>query len=144
MKLSISLPVSDRAASSAFYRAFLGMEPFGPVADDGEPEPLAFRTGVDTVLMLIPTGGFSWVTGDAHEVCAPNQVEALLGVTAAAPEEVGDLVERATRHGGTVAVPPGRREWGYTAVVADPDEHLWEIVVDDQDSYRHLADTDGG
>ncbi|MGL5910087.1 MAG: VOC family protein, partial [Phycicoccus sp.] len=97
MKTSISLPVADRATSSAFYRVFLGVEPFGPVAGDGEPEPLAFRTGVDTVLMLIPTGGFRWVIGDAHEVCGPDQVEALLGVTAATPEEVRGLVERATR-----------------------------------------------
>ncbi|MGL5818811.1 MAG: VOC family protein [Phycicoccus sp.] len=144
MQMSISLPVADRTTSSAFYRAFLGIEPFGPVADDGEPEPLAFRTDAGTVLMLIPADGFRWVVGDAHEVCGPGRVEALLGVTAATPEEVHGLVERATRRGGTVAVPPGRREWGYTAIVADPDGHLWEIVVDDEDSSRQVPDNDGG
>ncbi|MGL4744459.1 MAG: VOC family protein [Dermatophilaceae bacterium] len=144
MTMSISLPITDRATSAAFYRAVLGTEPFGPVADDGEPEPLAFRVGADTVLMLIPTDGFRWVIGEAHDVCRPGQVEALLGVTAATTEEVRGLVERATRQGGAVAVQPGQRPWGYTAVVADPDGHLWEVVVDDEDSYRNTSDTDGG
>ncbi|MGL5861669.1 MAG: VOC family protein [Phycicoccus sp.] len=144
MTMSISLPIADRARSSAYYRAFLGMEPFGPVADDGEPEPLAFRVGVDTVLMLIPTDGFRWVIGEAHEVCGRGQVEALLGVTATTTEEVHGLVERAARNGGALVVEPGQRQWGYTAVVADPDGHLWEVVVDDETSYRNTTDTDGG
>ena len=36
---SISMATADRSRSLAFYRDGLGLEAFGPLADDGVPEP---------------------------------------------------------------------------------------------------------
>jgi catechol 2,3-dioxygenase-like lactoylglutathione lyase family enzyme len=43
MDHTISLATADRSRSLAFYRDGLGLEAFGPLADDGVPEPLQFR-----------------------------------------------------------------------------------------------------
>jgi hypothetical protein len=37
---TISLATADRRRALAFYRDGLGLEAFGPLADDGVPEPL--------------------------------------------------------------------------------------------------------
>jgi uncharacterized protein len=66
MDHTISLAIADRCRSLAFYRDGLALEAFGPVADDGAPEPLQFRLGSVTSLMLIPIGGFGWVVGEAR------------------------------------------------------------------------------
>ncbi len=64
MDHTISLATGDRSRSFAFYRDGLGLEAFGPVADDGVPEPLQLRLAPNVSLMLIPTGGFGWVAGE--------------------------------------------------------------------------------
>ena len=43
MDHTISLATADRRRSLAFYRDGLGLEAFGPLADDGVPEPLQLR-----------------------------------------------------------------------------------------------------
>ena len=63
MDHTISLATADRRRSLVFYRDGLGLEPFGPLADDGVPEPLQLRLASSVSLMLIPTGGFGWVAG---------------------------------------------------------------------------------
>ena len=70
MEHTISLATADRRRSLAFYRDGLGLEAFGPLADDGIPEPLQFRLGSSVSLLLIPTGGFGWVAGE--ERVAPS------------------------------------------------------------------------
>jgi catechol 2,3-dioxygenase-like lactoylglutathione lyase family enzyme len=58
MNHTISLATTDRRRSLAFYRDGLGMEAFGPLADDGVPEPLQLRLGSNVSLMLtISTSG---------------------------------------------------------------------------------------
>ena len=64
MDHTISLATADRGRSLAFYRDGLGLEAFGPLADDGVPEPLQLRLASSVSLMLIPTGGFGWVAGE--------------------------------------------------------------------------------
>lgn len=128
----VCLPVDDRPTSSAFYRAFLDRQPPGEPQDDGEPEPLQFVLSASTNLMLIPRGGFGWVIGDEHEAGGRGQVEVLLSRQAADEDEVRSWSSRAASAGGRVVVEPGRQPWGYTAVVADPDGHLWQIVTDSQ------------
>jgi catechol 2,3-dioxygenase-like lactoylglutathione lyase family enzyme len=58
MNHTISLATADRRRSLTFYRDGLGLDAFGPIADDGIPEPLQLRLGSSVSLMLIPTGGF--------------------------------------------------------------------------------------
>ncbi len=128
----VSLPVADRPTSSRFYRAFLDRQPSGEPQDDGEPEPLQFWLNDDARLMLIPQGGFGWVIGDDHQVTEPGHVEVVL--TREAPDEDGVRAwsDTAASAGGRVVVAPGRRPWGYVALVADPDGHLWQVITDSQ------------
>ena len=80
----MSLSTADRRRSLAFYRDGLGMEAFGPLADDGVPEPLQLRLAPNVSLMLIPTGGFGWVAGD-DRVAPPGAHGCVLAVYA--PDE---------------------------------------------------------
>ena len=43
--------------------------------------------------------------------------------------EVDHLVARATGAGGEVASAPEQQEWGYSGAFADPDGHLWQVLV---------------
>ena len=124
----VSLPIADRQASFAFFRDGLGFDPVGELADDGVPEPLQFALGEGIRIMLIPTGGFGWVTGD-HDVAPKGTSECLLSITAADEAAVDGLVARAAAAGATVVVAPGSQPWGYTGTFADPDGHLWMVTT---------------
>ena len=124
----VCLPTADRATSFAFYRDGLGLTAFGPVADDGVPEPLQFVVNDGLHLMFIPTGGFGWVTGD-HETAAAGTSEVLLSRGAASPAEVDAAVEQARAAGARIVSEPEQKPWGYTGTFADPDSHLWEVIA---------------
>jgi len=127
----VSLPVADRPTSSASYRAFLGQSPPGEAQDDGEPEPLQFLVNEGLRLMLIPRDGFAWVVGD-HEVASRGTVELVLSREVPSEAAVGELTDVAASRGGAVIVAPGGQPWGYVALVADPDGHLWQIIAEAQ------------
>lgn len=124
----VSLPISDRPTSLAFYRDGLSLEPFGPLADDGVPEPLQFELAKGVHLMLIPSGGFGWVIGE-NEVAAKGTSECLLSIGADGAAEVDSLLARATAAGATIMGPASDKPWGYCATLADPDGHLWQITT---------------
>lgn len=125
----ISLPIADRQRSYTFYKEALGLEPFGEPAEDGVPEPLQFRLDRSTSLMLIPTGGFSWVLG-TREMAPPGVSEVLLSLTVASTEEVAALADRMRNTGGEVLSEPTQQDWGFTAVATDPDGHAWQPFAD--------------
>jgi hypothetical protein len=60
----VALPTEDRQRSFKFYDEGLEFEPIGEAAEDGIPEPLQFVLNRGVRLMLVPTGGFGWVTGN--------------------------------------------------------------------------------
>lgn len=124
--VAISLPIDDRLASSAFYRAALGWEPIGEPAADGVPEPLQYDLGGQVRLVLVPTGGFAWVLGD-RPVARPGSSECLLAVTEDAESDVDATVARAVAAGATVVTAPGVQPWGYAGTFADPDGHAWMV-----------------
>ena len=129
MDHTISLATADRSRSLAFYRDGLGLEAFGPLADDGVPEPLQLRLASSVSLMLIPTGGFGWVAGE-DRVAPPGANECVLSVYASDEDAVQAGYEAALAAGGTTVYEPSQREWGaFAAQVADPDGHLWMILV---------------
>lgn len=121
----VTLPTGDRRRSFDFYRHGLGFEPIGEPADDGVPEPLQFVLNEGLRLMLVPTGGFGWVIGD--RTVHTGGGECLLSLSAASDAGVDELVDAARRAGAAVVTSPGRQPWGYTAVFADPDGHLWMV-----------------
>jgi predicted lactoylglutathione lyase len=130
----LSLPVADRPTASAFYRAFLGQAPAGEAQDDGEPEPLQFLVNPGLRLMLIPEDGFGWVIGD-HEVAGRGTVEMLLSREARSEAAVRWLADVAASAGGSVVTAAANRPWGYAALVADPDGHVWQIIAAPGDAH---------
>ncbi len=127
--VTISLPIADRRTSRDFYQAFLALDPFGAPADDGVPEPLQFPLGDGCVLMLIPRGGFGWVVDTSAEVAPPGTVSALFSVGVGSAAEVDEVVARATAAGAAVPRSARQEEWGYCALVADPDGHVWQVIA---------------
>jgi uncharacterized protein len=133
MDLTISLATADRGRSLVFYRDGLGLDAFGPLADDGIPEPLQLRLAPRVSLMLIPTGGFGWVAGE-DRVAPAGASECVLSVYAPDEDAVGVRYNAALAAGGTTVYEPSRQEWGaFAAQVADPDGHLWMILVPPDD-----------
>ena len=129
MDHTISLATTDRSRSLAFYRDGLGLEAFGPLADDGVPEPLQLRLGPNVSLMFIPTGGFGWVAGE-DRVAPAGATECVFSVYAADEDAVRARHDAALAAGGTAIFEPSPREWGaFASQIADPDGHLWMILV---------------
>jgi len=129
MDHTISLATADRRRSLAFYRDGLGLEAFGPLADDGIPEPLQLRLASSVSLMLIPTGGFGWVAGE-DRVAPPGANECVLSVYAPDEDAVQARFETALAAGGTCVYEPSQQKWtAFAAQVADPDGHLWMILI---------------
>ena len=125
----VSLPIKDRRSSFAFYRDGLGLEPFGAPADDGVPEPLQFVLNSGCRIMLIPVGGFDWITG-AHPVADPGVSECVLAISTRTDAQAGDMIRRALDTGATIVTEPGPQPWGYAGAFADPDGHIWMIRSD--------------
>lgn len=122
----VCLPTADRPTSFAFYRDGLGFEPIGEPAEDGVPEPLQFALNDGLRVMLIPTGGFGWVTGD-HEVAPKGTSECVLSLSAAATADVDAMIKRARDAGATIVTEPAQQPWGYSGAFADPDGHIWQV-----------------
>jgi catechol 2,3-dioxygenase-like lactoylglutathione lyase family enzyme len=129
MDHTISLATADRARSLIFYRDGLGLDAFGPIADDGVPEPLQLRLAPEVSLMLIPTGGFGWVVGE-DRVAGPGTNECVLSVYVPDEDAVRARYVAALAAGGSSVYQPSQQTWGaFAAQVADPDGHLWMILV---------------
>lgn len=130
--LTICLPIADRPRAMAFYRDALDLDAIGTPTEDGVPEPLQFQLDHGTRLMLIPTGGFGWVL-DGREVAPSGVSECVLSLAVPTEREVDDVVERIRSAGGEVIAEPDRQPWGYTATGADPDGHVWQVLVAETD-----------
>ena len=129
MDFTLSLATADRQRSLAFYQDGLGLAAFGPIADDGVPEPLQLRLAPSVSVMLIPTGGFGWVAGE-DRVAAAGANECVLSVYASDEDAVRARYQAALDAGGTSVYAPSQREWGaFAAQVTDPDGHLWMILL---------------
>ncbi len=95
----IRLPTADRRIAFDFYSEGLGFASIGELAEDGVPEPLQFVLGEQVRLMLIPRGGFGWISGDRGP--ADRGVsECVLSVSASSEAGVDEMLARATVAGG--------------------------------------------
>jgi uncharacterized glyoxalase superfamily protein PhnB len=129
VEYTISLATADRRRALSFYRDGLGLEAFGPLADDDVPEPLQLRLASNVSLMLIPSGGFGWVAGE-DRVAAPGSSECVIALYATDEDGVRARFEAAVAAGATAVYEPAQQEWkAFAAQVADPDGHLWMILV---------------
>lgn len=123
----IALPTGNRQRSFDFYAEGLGLEPIGEAAEDGIPEPLQFVLNQGVRLMLIPAGGFGWVTGK-RPTAGPDASECLLALAVADERSVNDLFERARGAGAQIVLEPMQQPWGYSAAFTDPDGHVWQVT----------------
>jgi predicted lactoylglutathione lyase len=123
----VALPTDDRQRSFVFYANGLGLEPEGELADDGVPEPLQFALNDGVRLMLVPTGGFGWITSN-RPTAPPGSSECLLALTVTDESSVRELIERARGAGAEIVREPAQQPWGYSAAFADPDGHLWQVT----------------
>lgn len=126
----ISLPIADRATSHDFYRRALDLDTVGDLGDDGLPEPMQFVVNDGVRVMLIPRGGFGWITGDAPITPAGHH-ECLLAVSVTTAAEADALVDHAVAAGATLVTPTGQQPWGYAGAFADPDGHIWMVRAED-------------
>jgi uncharacterized protein len=124
--LIVALPTADRRRSFAFYRDALGFDAVGEPAEDGVPEPLQFAVNDGVRIMLVPTGGFGWITGD-RDVAPPGSSECVLNLGAGADADVDATIRRALAAGAAIVTEPGRQPWGYAGAFADPDGHVWMV-----------------
>lgn len=53
-----------------------------------------------------------------------------MSVTVASAEEVSAVVGRMREAGGEVLAELTQQDWGFTAVITDPDGHAWQIIAD--------------
>jgi predicted lactoylglutathione lyase len=124
----LALPTEDRARAHAFAVA-LGLEtPGDEIADDGVPEPLRVALNERTCVMYIPTGGFGWVTA-GRPTAQRDTAECLVTLQVDTAAEVDDVVARAANAGGVVVSAAQHQSWGYSGTFADPDGHLWQVLV---------------
>jgi uncharacterized protein len=124
--ITFVLPIADRTTTFAFYAEGLGFHPLGKPAEDGAPEPLQFALNDGVRVMFIPIGGFGWVTGN-RVTAPPDQSECLLVMTLADQGDVHGMVDRARAAGAEIIMEPSEQPWGFTALFADPDGHLWQV-----------------
>lgn len=90
------------------------------------PEPLQFAVNDGVRIMLIPTGGFDWITGD-HDVAPSGTSECVLNLSAETDADVDATIRRAHAAGAAIVTEPGRQPWGYAGAFADPDGHVWIV-----------------
>ncbi len=119
----ISLPVSDLAASTAFYKA-LGFERNAAFSDD-TGACMAWSEAIQVMLISHP----KWRTFTQRPFPAPGTAGHMLSLSIDSREAVDAMQRAAAAHGGTAdANPPEDHGFMYSRDLADPDGHLWATV----------------
>jgi predicted lactoylglutathione lyase len=127
----LNLPVSDLAASRAFY-AGLGFTFDEQFSDE---RTTAVVVDEHLVVMLLTRDRFAdFVTGPIGDpAAATTQLTAL---SAAGRAEVDEFLARALASGGKPWKPAQDHGFMYGVSFADPDGHVWEVMWMDQSQVR--------
>ena len=127
--VTVALPTEDLRRAFLFYRDGIGLDlADAPQEGSDMPEPVAFVLHGRANLMLIPTGGFSWVSR-GNAVASRGVSECIVSVGVQSRGEVDELVTKAREAGAEVADPPREEAWGYSGAFKDPDGHVWMVGV---------------
>jgi uncharacterized protein len=119
----VNLPVSDLAASRAFYTG-LGFSVNEMFSDDSAVSIVVSDT---IVIMLLTRERFGdFVTGPVGDPRAATTSISCL--SADSPQEVDDLVSRALASGGGEWLPRMQEGPMYGHSFTDPDGHVWEVL----------------
>ncbi|PWW22396.1 hypothetical protein JD79_01548 [Geodermatophilus normandii] len=123
--LFLNLPVTDVAASRAFYTT-LGFSVDERFSDDSSAS-VAVSDAIHLQLMsrekmagFVPEGT---AIGDPRQATA-----ALYALSCDSREEVDAMVAKALGAGGSAWMPPQDHGFLYGASFTDPDGHVWEVV----------------
>ncbi|MEX2015393.1 MAG: VOC family protein [Candidatus Hydrogenedentales bacterium] len=125
----ISLPVDNLKRSLRFYRECFALS----IPEDDSPDQAADHCPIllpgGLYLVLILRKEFSEFTTLAQTgTAAAGASECILSYFARTADEVDAIAARCARAGGTVASGAQTREWGYAALLTDPDAHIWEVL----------------
>lgn len=119
----ISLPVSDLARSTAFYKA-LGFE-HNPQLSDDTAACMAWSEAIQVALITHA----KWRTFTQRPFPAPGTAGHMLSLSMDSREAVDAMNSAAAAHGGKAdANPPEDHGFMYSRDLADPDGHLWATV----------------
>ncbi|MBL8360415.1 MAG: lactoylglutathione lyase [Rubrivivax sp.] len=119
----ISLPVSDLAASIAFYEA-LGFERNPQFSDDTG----ACMVWSEAICVMVVTLA-KWRTFTQRPLPAPGTAGSMLSLLLESREAVDAMNRAAAAHGGRADVnPPEDLGFMVTRDLADPDGHVWAAL----------------
>jgi predicted lactoylglutathione lyase len=119
----ISLPVTDLAASIAFYQA-LGFEQ-NPQLSDVSGACMAWSEAIQVMLVTHA----KWRTFTQRPFPPAGSSGSMLSLATESREAVDAMNRAAAAHGGQAdANPPEDFGYMYSRDLADPDGHLWGIV----------------
>lgn len=124
----LTLGITDLERSVAFYRDGLGWPTTGIIGTEFEDGAVCFFDLAGGLkLALWPRASLARDAG--IKVGAVSRTELSLGHNVRTRAEVDAAYERALAAGATAVRPPHDTFWGgYSAYIADPDGHLWELV----------------
>ena len=119
----VSLPVTDLAASVAFYKA-LGFEQNPQFSDD----TAACMVWSETIHAMLLTHA-KWRTFTERPLPPAGASGVMLGLTLDSREAVDRMNQAAAAHGGQADVNPVQDlGFMYGRDLADPDQHLWGAI----------------
>ncbi|MFN3889103.1 MAG: VOC family protein [Beijerinckiaceae bacterium] len=119
----VTLAVRDVARSRAFYER-VGWRG----STSASSSECAFFALNNVALALYDRAAFDAETGAAPSGAdrPPNMA---LAQNHGSPASVDEALRKFVQAGGAVIKPGGATHWGgYTAIVADPDGHIWELA----------------
>ncbi|MBA4089792.1 MULTISPECIES: VOC family protein [Sphingomonadaceae] len=125
----VNLPVSDLAASIAFYEA-VGAVPNMDFADDSA-QMLSFSETIH--VMLLNHERFASFTTRAIPN-AHDTAQVLLCLSETSRDAVDATVDKALAAGGTEPNPKQDHGFMYGRDFADPDGHIWEVAWMDMEA----------
>ncbi|WP_425481455.1 VOC family protein [Luteimonas suaedae] len=119
----VNLPVTDLAASMAFYKA-LGFEN-NPHFTDETAACMVWSEAINVMLLTHD----KWRTFTSRPIPPPTSSEVLLALSFDNREAVDAANQAAAANGGTADINPAQDlGFMYNRNLADPDGHVWEAM----------------
>ncbi len=120
----ITIAVTDLAKSVDFYKNAFGFPTKG--IQEGNEEHCLFDLDDKFSLVLYRRKEFLSLTANPNQTI--KSAGFILSHNAQSKEQVEDILQSALKAGATQIGQTQDEPWGYSASIADPDGHQWEIV----------------
>lgn len=125
----VNLPVRDLKRSISFYSE-LGFSLNEQFTDE---KAACIVIGENIYAMLLTEGFFKEFTN--KKICdATKSTEVLIAIDVPGRKDVDDMVNKASKAGGSLYREPQDHGWMYQHSFADPDGHQWEVLYIDESS----------